>query len=184
MNMTSMFEDDAGALQVRDDQLSGISELAKRAKTLEKEIEDQEAVLKDMQNKYRKLIEETLPEALTSMGMKKFVMEDGSSIDVKPFYSASIPSDKKEEAFKWLRENGFDDIIKNTVAVRFGRKEDELAAAVVSQLQSQGLTVEQAAKIEPMTLKAWVREQIEKGNPIDSELFGIHIGQKAVIKSV
>jgi hypothetical protein len=35
-----------------------------------------------------------------------------------------------------------------------------------------------------MTLKAWVKEQIERGNEFDSELFGAYIGQKAIIKSV
>jgi hypothetical protein len=43
--------------------------------------------------------------------------------------------------------------------------------------------VEQAQKIEPQTLKAWVREQTERGSAFPSELFGVYIGQKATIKS-
>jgi hypothetical protein len=35
-----------------------------------------------------------------------------------------------------------------------------------------------------MTLKAWVKEMVERGNEFPSELFGAYIGQKAVIKSV
>jgi len=116
--------------------------------------------------------------------MKKFVMEDGSSIDVKPFYSASIPEARRAEAYQWLREHGFDDIIKNTVSVRFGRGEDELCVRLLDLLRAQGYPSEQAEKIEPMTLKAWVKEQVERGNEFDSELFGVYIGQKAIIKSV
>jgi hypothetical protein len=37
--------------------------------------------------------------------------------------------------------------------------------------------------VEPQTLKAWVKERVEKGQPVDSELFGVFIGQKATIKS-
>jgi hypothetical protein len=36
MTLTNLFEDDAGALKVSDDQVSGIAGLAKRAKMLEK----------------------------------------------------------------------------------------------------------------------------------------------------
>jgi hypothetical protein len=34
-----------------------------------------------------------------------------------------------------------------------------------------------------MTLKAWVKEQVERGNEFPSDLFGVYIGQKATIKS-
>lgn len=184
MSLTNIFEQDAKSLQVRDDEISGIAGLAKRAKTLEKDIEEVESVLKNLKEQYRKVTEEALPEALTGMGMKKFVMEDGSSIEIKPFYSASISEARRAEAYAWLREHGFDDIIKNTVSVRFGRGEDELCTRLLNLIRQNGYPADQAEKIEPMTLKAWVKEQIERGNELDSELFGVYIGQKAVIKSV
>lgn len=184
MSLTNMFETDAQSLKVRDEEISGIAALAKRAKTLEKDIEDNETVLKGLKEQYRKLTEEALPEALAGMNMKKFVMDDGSSIEIKPFYSASITEARRAEAYAWLRDHGFDDIIKNTVSVRFGRGEDELCARLLNLLRQNGYPADQAEKIEPMTLKAWVKEQIERGNTLDSELFGVYIGQKAVIKSV
>ena len=85
MTLTNLFEDDAGALKVSDDQVSGIAGLAKRAKMLEKEIAEMEEVLAERNDQYRKLTEQTIPEAMAETGMKKFVMEDGSSIDIKPF---------------------------------------------------------------------------------------------------
>lgn len=184
MSLTSQFESDADALKVKDDQLSGISSLARRAKELEKEIEDQETVLKERKEQFRKLTEEAIPEALSELNMKSFKMADGSSIDIKPFYGATISEARRAEAFKWLRDRGFGDIIKNTVSVRFGRNEDELAARAINLLRAQGFPVEQSEKVEPQTLKAWVKERVEKGQPVDSELFGVFIGQKAVIKSV
>lgn len=183
MSLTNLFEDDAGALKVSDDQVTGIAGLAKRAKMLEKEIADMEQVLSERNEQYRKLTEQTIPEAMAETGMKKFVMEDGSSIDIKPYYGASIPKARQAEAYQWLRDHGFDDIIKNTVSVRFGRKEDELAARMIQLLRQQGFTPEQTEKVEPQTLKAWVKERVEKGQPVDSDLFGVFIGQKATIKS-
>jgi hypothetical protein len=110
-------------------------------------------------------------------------MEDGSSIEVKPFYSASITEARRAEAFQWLRDHGFDDIIKNTVSVRFGRGEDELCNRLLGMLGQQGFPVEQSEKVEPSTLKAWVKERVTRGEQFPMELFGAYIGKKASIKS-
>jgi len=177
------FEKDAEALKLQDDDIEGIAALAKRAKELEKEVEDLEAVTKERKDQLRKLTEQSIPEALTQVGMKGFVMEDGSRIELKAFYSASISAARRAEAFQWLRDHGMDDIIKNTVSVRFGRGEDELCSRLLEILGTQGYPAEQAEKIEPMTLKAWVKEQVERCNEFPTELFGAYIGQKAIIKS-
>jgi hypothetical protein len=115
--------------------------------------------------------------------MKSFKMADGSSIEVKPFYSASIKEEKRAEAFAWLRDNGFGDLIKNNVSVRFGRNEDEQCSRLLEILALRGYVAEQSEKVESMTLKAWVRERVEKGSEVPSDLFGAFIGQRAVIKS-
>lgn len=182
-NLNSMFEEDAGALTVKDEDLSSVAALAKRAKMLEKEIEEIEFVLKERSEQLRKMQEETLPNMLTELGMKEFTMSDGSKITVKPFYSASIKEENRAQAYEWLRDNGYDDIIKNTVSVRFGRGEDQLCETLLNLLREQSYPVEQAQKIEPQTLKAWVREQTERGTAFPTDLFGVFIGQKATIKS-
>ena len=182
-NLNTMFEEDAGALTVKDEDLTSVAALAKRAKMLEKEIEEHESVLKERKEQLRKLEEESIPNMLNELGMKDFTMADGSKITVKPFYSASIKEENRAQAYEWLREHGYDDIIKNTVSVRFGRGEDQLCDTLLNQLREQSYPVEQAQKIEPQTLKAWVREQTERDSAFPSELFGVYIGQKATIKS-
>jgi len=182
-DMNDLFEEDAGALVVKNEDLSSVGALAKRAKELEKEVEELESVLKERQEQRRKLLEDTIPAMLSELGMKSFKMADGSNIEVKPFYSASIKEEKRAKAYEWLRDNGFDDIIKNTVSVRFGRGEDGLCDTLLNQLREQNYPVEQSQKIEPQTLKAWVREQVERGSEFPTELFGVYVGQKATIKS-
>ena len=181
--MSDMFEQDGDALTIGDDKLAGIAQLAKRAKILEKEIEDAEALLSEKQDGYKRLTEETLPEAFAELGLKSFTMDDGSKIEVKQFYSATISKARQAEAYAWLREHGYDDIIKNTVTVRFGRREDELCARLLNLLAEQGFPAEQNEKIEPQTLKAWVKEMLTKGREVPTELFGVYIGNKASIKS-
>jgi len=90
MTLNDMFQQDAEALTLSDDDIKGVAGLAKRAKELNKEIEDLEKTLSERKDNYRKLTEESLPEALASMGMSSFRMDDGSSIEIKPFYGASI----------------------------------------------------------------------------------------------
>jgi hypothetical protein len=177
------FEKEAQALQADDDSLKNISDLARKAKELEKELADLESVVDEKKKQYRKMTEEVLPEAILSTGMESFVMSDGSSIKVEKYYSASISATRRAEAFEWLREKGYDDIIKNTVSVRFGRGEDELCDRLKNLLGEQGFPLEQAEKVEPMTLKAFVKEQIERGNEIPLDLFGVFVGQRAKIKT-
>ena len=45
-----------------------------------------------------------------------------------------------------------------------------------------GFTPQQMEKIEPMTLKAWLREKVEAGHAIPLDLFGAYISQRATIK--
>ena len=67
-------------------------------------------------------------------------LADGSAIEVKEIYSATIPVARKDGAYNWLRENGLGDLIKNEVTVSFGRNEDNKAADYASLAQSQGAT--------------------------------------------
>lgn len=182
-DLNNLFEEDAGALSVKNEDLNSIGELAKRAKELEVEIKDLDEELSKRKEQQRKLLEDVIPNKLAELGMKSFKMTDGSQIEVKPFYGATIKEENRAQAFEWLRKHGFDDIIKNTVSVRFGRNEDDLCARLLNLLREQNYPVEQAQKIEPSTLKAWVREQVELGNEFPTELFGAFVGQKATIKS-
>jgi len=182
-DMNSLFEQDAGALQVKNEDLTSVGSLAKRAKQLEKEIEEMESVLKERKDQQRKLLEDSIPSMLQGLGMKSFKMADGSTIDVKPYYSASIKEENRAVAFQWLRDRGYDDIIKNIVSVRFGRNEDQLCNNLINLLREQNYPVDQTEKIEPQTLKAFAKEMVERGVELPTEIFALYVGYKATIKS-
>jgi hypothetical protein len=48
-------------------------------------------------------------------------------------------------------------------------------------LRNRGHNVKQAEKVEPMTLKAFVREQIEKGKDVPADLFGVYVATRTKI---
>lgn len=162
--------------------LSSVAGLVRRQLALETEVGNLEELLKQKKEELRQVSEDLLPSALEEYGLKELRMDDGSTITVQTFYGASIPKDRTEEAFNWLRTNDFGDLIKNTVSVSFGRNEDNIAKSVAAELQSQGYATSQKEWVEPMTLKAFVKEQVEKGNMLPSDLFGIFTGRKTKIK--
>jgi hypothetical protein len=182
-DLSSQIEKDASALTIEDDSIKGIANLAKQAKEMAKQIEDQESTLKEMKKSYRKLTEEIIPEALNETGMSSFVMNDGSTVSLKKFYSASIPKARESECFEYLRERGLDDIIKNQYQVSFGRGEDNLAKQLIEVLNGHGFPFSHKMGVHPKTLEATMREQIEQGREFDISLFNGFVGQRAIIKS-
>ena len=168
--------------KLRSDDLDGVSRLAQEAAELEQEIASVEQKLKDKKKPLYKITDEQLPEALEEMNLQKFTLTDGSEISVKPIYAASIPKDRRDEAFQWLRDHEFGDLVKNNVTVTFGRGEDDTAKDFIGLCGEQGFVPSQIEKVEPMTLKAWLRERVEEGDPIPLDLFGAFISQRATIK--
>ena len=168
--------------QLQDGKLDIVSRLANEAAALEHKLAAAEKLMKETKSALHKITDEQLPEALEVMGLQKFTLVDGSEIAVKPIYAASIPKDRKEEAFQWLRDHEFGDLVKNNVTVTFGRGEDETAKEFVGLCGEQGFVPSQLEKVEPMTLKAWLRERVEAGDPVPLDLFGAFISQRATIK--
>ena len=78
MSLTTQFEQDADALKIQDADLVGVAAMAKRAKELEKELEDLEETVKERKAQFRKLTEESIPEVLAQMNLRSFKMADGS----------------------------------------------------------------------------------------------------------
>ena len=152
-----------------------------KLKDLEDKIKVAEDNLKNLKQQADALSGEVIPTMMTEMNISTMKLADGSAVEVKPVYGASISIAKKEEAYQWLRDNGLGDLIKNEVTVSFGRNEDNKAAQYAVLAQGQGYQPTQKLKVEPMTLKALVRERIEKGLDMPSDLFNVFAGNRTKI---
>ena len=148
---------------------------------LEAELLVKEQEYKEMKRKVELVSSEVIPTMMQEMNISTLKLADGTSVEVKPVYGASIPADKKEEAYKWLRENGLGDLIKNEVTVAFGRSEDNKAQQYAILAQGQGYEPIQKLKVEPMTLKALVRERVEAGLDMPSDLFNLFTSNRTKI---
>ena len=155
-----------------------LSDQVVKLQELEDRVTLKEHELKELKRKAELLSGEVIPTMMQEMNISTLKLADGSSVEVKPVYGASIPVAKKEQAYNWLRENGLGDLIKNEVTVAFGRNEDNKAIAYANLAQGQGYQPVQKLKVEPMTLKALVRERVESGQDMPSDLFNVFAGNR------
>ncbi len=169
-------------VEVSDESLRQVSDLANFQVSLENKIADAEATLKTLKQEHNKVSQVDIPEALAECGLSEFKLANGMKVTVNPFYSASIPKDREAEALDWLRANEHGDLIKNTISVAFGRGEDESAAKLKAALENEGSSYTDKTGVHSQTLRAFVREQVESGQNLPLDLLGVFIGQKTTIK--
>ena len=183
---TDIFEDnmfvDADTLSDVDaEETKNLSSLVQQLNGVTSKIEKCEENLKTLKKEKQRLSMETIPELMDEMGIERLDVE-GATVSLKPFVSASIPTNRRQEAYTWLRENGLDDIIKNDVVLSFNRGEDNVAGSLMGELEERGFHPESKTHIHSMTLKAFVKERVEKGLPIDLDMFGAFVARTADIK--
>ena len=140
-------------------------------KDLEDEIANAEESIKKLKEKANIISQFEIPEMMKDMNITKLKLKDGEAVEVKKIYGATIPKEKQEEAFEWLRNNGLGDIIKNDITVTFGRGEDNKAASYAELARGNGFEPIQKIGVNPMTLKALVRERLESGQDVPADLF-------------
>ena len=182
--MEQDFEESAASSVEKLDQGGAVSvaSLAREIRQTEKEIEDLEKDLKARKEKLLKLTDQEMPSLMAEMGISSLTLEDGAVVKVTQTYGASILVENRPKAYDWLRDHGYDDIIKNTVACQFGRGEDDRAIKFAEFASKNGFAPEQKTEIHPQTLRAFVKERVENGDEFPMELFGAYVGQRATIK--
>ena len=185
--MNSIFEDmeeeqSSNINNLEQDDLTSVASLAKKQKNQEQKVKDLEAELKEAKKELLRISDEEIPNLMTETGLASIKLDDGSSLEIKNIYGASILVANREKAYDWLREHGHDDIIKNKVVATFGRGQEDDAKVFMRVAYDNGVATDQESKIEPQTLKAWVKERMEAGEEFPTELFGAFMGQRAIIK--
>ncbi len=162
--------------------LASVSNCARQIRLQEQEIEATEQKLKDQKAELRRLTDEAMPSLFSELGLQSFKLDDGSEISVKQTYSAAPKKDDRPQVYEWLRQNGYGEIIKNTVSCSFGQNEDSKAQAFFDMAEEKGYVAEAKTEVHPSTLRAFVKERVENGDEFPTDLFGAWVGQRAVIK--
>ena len=159
----------------RTENIKSLADQVKKLRDLEDQVKAEEQALKDKEKEIERISGDVIPTLLSEMGLSSLKLADGSAVDVKPYYAANISVANREAAYGWLRSNGLGDIIKNDITVSFGRNEDNKAAEYANLAKGQGYQPSQKLKVEPMTLKALVRERIENGKDMPMDIFNVFV---------
>ena len=169
------------SIDIDQDNVKSISDKCNQLNELQSQLKEKEESISLLKHKIRDMEERIIPEMMQQAGVSLLKLKDGSTVEVKPFYAAKIPESRVEEAFSWLREKGFEDLIKNTVTASFGRGQDNQVSELIGVCEKFGFNYNKKEKVEPMTLKAFVREQVETGKELPFDLFGVYIANKTKI---
>ena len=174
------FEEDQQEI-VQKTNIQSLSRYCLMLQNLEDQMVNMEKDLKKLKEEADKIGSEIIPNLLAEQGLSSLKLADGSSIDIRKSYNCTIKKDQVESAFKWLRDNGLGDLIKNEVAVQFGKGEDNKAEQLLGLAVQEGYEPSQKQKVEPMTLKALFRERIEAGLDMPSEFFNTFVKDQTKI---
>ena len=164
------FEKDRMQSVEQIDSAKRLSDKVLELKDLEDEIANAEESLKKLKEKAKVVSSVEIPAMMDDMQITKLKLKDGESVEIKKIYGAYIPPEQQEAAFKWLRNNGLGDIIKNDITVTFGKGEDNKAAEYAVLAKGQGYEPVQKIGVHPQTLKAMVRERLEANQDVPSDL--------------
>ena len=168
--------------------LSTVAGLAKAIREQEDFVASLEDDLKAAKKQLLKMTDEELPTMLAEIGLSSIKLDDGSEVTIKQTYGAQITNgtkgtvDNRPQAYAWLRDNGYGDLVKNVVSCQFGMGEDQKAEQFRTIAEQNGYLAEQNTTVHSSTLRAFVKERCEAGDEFPMELFGAFVGQKAIIK--
>ena len=164
-------------------EVTNLADECQKLKDTEDMIKSAEQHLKDLKAKADDIGSRVIPELLAEQGLTSLKLADGSSVSVKKEYRCTLPKDdsKREQCYKWLRDNQLGDIIKNNVSVTFGRGEDDKAKQLLDLAVANGFDPQQKSDVSWNTLTALFRERIESGLDMPSEVFSTWIKDKTKI---
>jgi hypothetical protein len=164
-----------------DEALSRVSSLAIELTNLEEQIEKRQLELDSLAEQLKAVREYKLPEAMAEVGLSEFKLKNGAKVTVKSYYAGKIDDENRGECFSWLREKGHDGIIKHEINVALGKGDDGVAKEIAEFLKTLGMTFSDKESVHYQTLAAFIREQVEGGEPFPMDLFKAFVGRKAKV---
>lgn len=131
----------------------------------------------------RKLQQEELPALMDECEMKECTLTSGMKLVRDQDIYANISSENVAAATGWLRKNNLGSIIKNSVRIDLKRDDDAMLERLRKGLTKIGVKFSIIPGVHPQTLKAFVKEQLEKGTKLPDSI-SVHIQPIVRIKGV
>lgn len=164
--------------------MSDLKRAVQMAETLlsaRKIVERLESELATAKADVQRLEQEDLPDLMQELGLSKFVLNTGETLEVQPDVTCAITEERRAAAHSWLVARGFGGLIKTEVVVSFGRGEHGEAENFANACAEQGKRPSLIERVHPSTLKSFIKEQMAAGTAIPFDVFGVHPFQRVKI---
>jgi hypothetical protein len=156
------------------------------------EKQDAEQRIKEINVKIFDMERKTLPDLMNMAGVPSLEIEAAGNspalfIKKEPYYRANIAaswdSQRKDDAFRWLSENGGGDLIKTEITVRLPLRSTAMAKTVIAALRKLKVEFTVDKAVPWASLTSFLRECYERRKitpPLDK--LGAEVGEIVKIR--
>lgn len=155
-----------------------MKDLIERVFELNAEIEGIEANLKEKKDELKQILSKDLLDWMQENDQMSFETED-CKVSIKTYVNAKVLD--TNSGFRWLEENQYGDLIKDTLEFPKGEFTDDVREA----LDGLGLSYIKKSGIHPQSLKKIISDRLNAGESLPDEDDGIKVGyyDECVVKS-
>jgi len=165
-----------------DDKARMLANLADNYQRIEAEIATAEDNLKRLNDLFRRLREDIIPDKMMELGIKKIVLTDGSTLSYSDFYAGKVVD---EGAYDWLEQNGYADAVKQELKLEVSRTDHITLDLIKKFIVDEGfdnLSAKEKQSIHHMTLGAAIKSLTKQGKELPPNLIETFIGNRATLK--
>lgn len=176
-----MINFDEEEVQVSNDQLKELTQLAKQQLAGEKEVASYEELLKKAKQDLYNIQEKALPDLMQAIGMESFALSNGAKITVKEVLYASIAKKNKPKAIRWLVAHDQGSLVKTDIILPFDKGDSEKVTEALDFLHDGGYLTTVDENVNTASVKAVIKELLAEGVDVPLELFGAYYARSAKI---
>lgn len=158
----------------QEDVLGRISILADEMHELDKQIASNELKTKQLKEQHRQIAEEQLPELFEEVGMSELKTRSGLPLKLKNRVHTNISKGRKPTAIAWLDANGQGGMVKRTVKIDFDKTKEEKVKSLLRLIGRGWPNHRVELDVHASTVKSFVKKQLEDGQEIPLDIFGVH----------
>jgi hypothetical protein len=166
--LTPEFLANAGPDAVVNDELAQLEKLVTSYKWEEAEVKSLEAELADAKARFNELSQVAIPELLNQHGLSEIRLRSGEKVIVKEDASVTVPDDKQQKFFDFLKERNNEDIIK--LLFQFKRMAPQKMQELFDFLNGYDYDYEFERNVHPQTLKKYFKDLLGIGQENREEL--------------
>jgi len=173
-NLNDLMQEDSNSKkEATNEQLNEIAILIDKLKHKKEKFKELEERLKVLKDEINQLSQIKIPDLFDTIGLSTLKMKTGESVEVNRSYAATITKANQDQCFSWLIDNGHGGIIKREVVISLQKGDNETFKELEGYLKDRGHTYSPKETVHYQTLKAFVKEQMEKGSDIPQDKFKI-----------